>query len=79
MAPKKKQSLAVSRKKIEEERINVDIRTTARIEKLYAAEGRSSEFGVSAKKMAWPFEYVMLLSYPLVHNPTILLLALPKQ
>jgi hypothetical protein len=43
MAPKKKQSLAVSRKKIEEERINVDIRTTARIEKLYADEGRSSE------------------------------------
>jgi hypothetical protein len=43
MAPKKKQSLAVSRRKIEEKRANVDLRTTARIEKLYADEGRSSE------------------------------------
>ena len=43
MAPKKKQSLAVSRRKIAAERVNLDIRTTARIEKLYADAGRSSE------------------------------------
>jgi hypothetical protein len=43
MAPKKKQSLAVSRRKINEERLNVDLRRIARIEQLYAVEGRSSE------------------------------------
>jgi hypothetical protein len=43
MAPKKKQSLAVSRRKIAAERVNLDLRTTARIEKLYADAGRSSE------------------------------------
>ena len=43
MAPKKKQSLAVSRRKIDEERVNVELRKTARIEQLYAVEGRSSE------------------------------------
>jgi hypothetical protein len=43
MAPKKKQSLALSRRKIAEELINVDLRTTARIEGLYADAGRSSE------------------------------------
>ena len=43
MAPKKKQSLAVSRRKIAEELVNVDLRTTARIERLYADAGRSSE------------------------------------
>ncbi len=43
MAPKKKQSLAVSRRKIEAERVNVDLRTTARIAQLYADAGRSSE------------------------------------
>jgi hypothetical protein len=43
MVPNKKQSLAVSRRKIDEERVNVDLRTTARIEQLYADEGRSSE------------------------------------
>ena len=43
MAPKKKQSLAVSRRKIAAERVNLDLRTTARIEKLYEDAGRSSE------------------------------------
>ena len=43
MAPKKKQSLAVSRRKIAAERVNLDLRTTARIEQLYADAGRSSE------------------------------------
>ena len=43
MAPKKKQSLAMSRRKIAEELVNVDLRTTARIEGLYADAGRSSE------------------------------------
>ena len=78
MAPKKKQSLAVSRRKIEEERVNVDLRTTARIEKMYADEGRRQELRVSAKKLAWPYEYLLLLSYPLVHDPSLLLQALPK-
>ena len=43
MAHKKKQSLAVSRRKIAAERVDYDLRTTARIEKLYADAGRSSE------------------------------------
>jgi hypothetical protein len=43
MAPKKRQSLAESRRKIEAERVNVDLRKTARIKKLYADAGRSSE------------------------------------
>ena len=43
MAPKKKQSLAVSRRKIAEELVNMELRRTARIEALYADEGRSSE------------------------------------
>ena len=43
MAPKRKQSLAVSRRKIAEELVNVDLRRTARIEELYADAGRSSE------------------------------------
>jgi hypothetical protein len=43
MAPKKKQSLALSRRKIAEELVNVDLRTTAKIEGLYADAGRSSE------------------------------------
>ena len=43
MAPKKIQSLAVSRRKIAAECVNLDLRTTARIEKLYADAGRSSE------------------------------------
>ena len=43
MAPKKKQSLAVSRRKIAAERVDYDLRRTARIEKLYADAGRSSE------------------------------------
>jgi hypothetical protein len=40
---KKKQSLALSRKKIEAERIIVKLRTEQRIAKLYADAGRSSE------------------------------------
>ena len=43
MAPKKRQSLAESRRKIEAERVNVELRKTARINKLYADAGRSSE------------------------------------
>jgi hypothetical protein len=43
MAPKKRQSLAESRRKIEAERVNVELRKTARIKKLYADAGRSSE------------------------------------
>ena len=43
MAPKKKQSLAVSRRKIAAERVNLELRRTARIEQLYADAGRSSE------------------------------------
>ena len=43
MAPKKRQTLAESRRKIEAERVNVDLRKTARIQKLYADAGRSSE------------------------------------
>ncbi len=43
MAPKKKQSLALSRRKIAAERVNVDRRRTARIQQLYADAGRSSE------------------------------------
>ena len=43
MAPKKRQSLAESRRKIEAERVNVDLRETARIQQLYADAGRSSE------------------------------------
>ena len=42
--PKKKQSLALSRKKIEAERVNVKLRRTEqRIAQLYADAGRSSE------------------------------------
>ena len=41
--PKKKQSLALSRKKIEAERVNVKLRTEHRIAQLYADAGRSSE------------------------------------
>ena len=41
--PKKKQSLALSRKKIEAERVNVKLRTEQRIAQLYADAGRSSE------------------------------------
>ena len=37
------QSLAVSRRKIAAERVNLDLRRTARIEQLYADAGRSSE------------------------------------
>ena len=40
---KKKQSLALSRKKIEAERVNVKLRTEQRIAQLYADAGRSSE------------------------------------
>ena len=43
MAPKKKQSLALSRRKIAAERVNLDLRRTAHIEQLYADAGRSSE------------------------------------
>ena len=43
MAPKKRQSLAESRRKIEAERVNLELRKTARINKLYADAGRSSE------------------------------------
>jgi hypothetical protein len=43
MAPKKKQSLAFSRRKIAEELVNVELRTTARIEGLYADAGMTSE------------------------------------
>ena len=43
MAPKKRQSLAESRRKIEAERVNVELRKTARIKKMYADAGRSSE------------------------------------
>jgi hypothetical protein len=43
MAPKKRQSLAESRRKIEAERVNVDLRKKARIQQLYADAGRSSE------------------------------------
>ena len=43
MAPKKRQSLAESRRKIEAERVNVELRKTARIKNLYAEAGRSSE------------------------------------
>ncbi len=43
MAPKKRQSLAESRRKIEAERANMVLRREQRIEQLYADEGRSSE------------------------------------
>ncbi len=43
MAPKKKQSMALSRKKIEAERVNVQLRTKRRIAQLYADAGRSGE------------------------------------
>ena len=43
MAPKKKQSLALSHRKIAAKRVNVDLRRTARIQQLYADAGRSSE------------------------------------
>jgi hypothetical protein len=43
MAPKKKQSLAVSRRKIAAELVDMDLRRTARIEQIYADAGRSSE------------------------------------
>jgi hypothetical protein len=43
MPPKKKQSLALSRRKIAEELVNVNIRRTERIQRLYADAGRSSE------------------------------------
>ena len=43
MPPKKRQSLAVSRKKIAQERVNMEVRRLQRIEKLYADAGRSSE------------------------------------
>ncbi len=41
--PKKKQSLALSRKQIEAERVNVKLRTEQRIAQLYTNAGRSSE------------------------------------
>jgi hypothetical protein len=43
MPPKKRPSLAVSRKKIEEELVNMEVRRLQRIEELYADAGRSSE------------------------------------
>ena len=43
MAPKRKQSLAVSLKKIAAERVDVERRRTERIAQLYADVGRSSE------------------------------------
>jgi hypothetical protein len=43
MPPKKRQSLAVSRRKIAEERFNMEVRRLQRIEELYADAGRSSE------------------------------------
>ena len=43
MAPKKRQSLAESRRKIEAERVQTVLRTEQRIERLYADAGRSSE------------------------------------
>ena len=50
MAPKKRQSLAESRRKIEAERVNVELRKTARIKKLYADAGRSSELVLKVRK-----------------------------
>ena len=41
--PKKKQSLALSLKKIEAERVNMKLRTDQRVAELYSAVGRSSE------------------------------------
>ena len=43
MAPKKKQSLAESRKKIEAERVNMKLRRDQRVAELYSDAGRSSE------------------------------------
>ena len=43
MPPKKKQSLALSLKKIEAERVNMKLRTDQRVAELYSAVGRSSE------------------------------------
>ena len=43
MAPKKKQSMALSQKKIEAERVNVQLRTKRRIAQLYADAGRCEE------------------------------------
>ncbi len=65
MAPKTKQSLALSRRKIAAERVNLDLRRTVRIEQLYADAGRSSEL------------VLLLCSYHIVHDPALLLLAIP--
>ena len=43
MPPKKKQSLALSLKKIEAERVNMKLRTDQRVAELYSDAGRSSE------------------------------------
>ena len=43
MAPKKKQSLALSLKKIAAEQVNIKLRTQQRVAELYADAGRSSE------------------------------------
>jgi hypothetical protein len=78
MPPKKRQSLAVSRKKIAEERVNMEVRRLQRIEELYADAGRSSEL-VLQIRLAWLLEYLMLLSDPIVHDPSLLSLAIPKE
>ena len=66
MAPKRKQSLALSLKKIAAERVDVERRRTARIAQLYADAGRSSELVVKE----WHANLI-------VHDPALLLLAIP--
>ncbi len=77
MAPKKRQSLALSRRKIEAERVSVQLRTTQRIAQLICR--RRQELRVSAERLAWLFEYILFLSYPIVREPSLLSVAIPKE
>ncbi len=75
MAPKKGQSLAESRRKIEAERVNVELRKTARIKKIVCR--RREELGVSPKRLTCLFKYLLLYSYYIVHDPALPLLPIP--
>ncbi len=40
---------------------------------------RRQELRVSAYTLAWLFEYILLHSYPIVHDPSLMSLATPKE
>ena len=72
--PKKQQSLALSRKKIEAERVNVKLAPDGTTNCTIICR-RRQELRVGASKMAWLFKYILYPSYPILHDPSILLLS----